>query len=143
MPFKSFIGATVTAHGQTCSSPLTRYLLSISLSSNWLCWVHIGLYIPAVGGAIPIGYSITKGGTEGCIARLLLTLRNATGEVNIIFKIPEKNLLCIGLCTKVEGEVFSIFQSQVTRSLVIHLNQKLVTFSHYRWSLTCPKYICT
>ena len=70
----SFIGAAVTAHGKTHSSPLIRYLLSIDSKLGLSqCGVHIGLYTPAVGGTIPIGYGIMKGGTEGCIMRLLLT----------------------------------------------------------------------
>ena len=60
----------------------------------------------------------------------------------ITVEIPEKKLFCISLCTKLEGEGFSISR-QATRSLVVHFNKKLVTLSHYHWSLAFPKYICT
>ena len=58
-------------------------------------------------------------------------------------KSPKENPFRFRLCTKLEGEGFSIFPRQVTRSLAVLFNKKLVAFSHYRWSLVFLKYICT
>ena len=42
------------------------------------------------------------------------------------------------------GGLFNFFFSrQASRSLVIHFNKKLVTFSHYQWSLAFLKCMCT
>ena len=46
----------------------------------------------------------------------------------VTVKVLKRNLLCIGLCTRLEGEGFSIFSRQATRSLVVYFNKKIGCF---------------
>ena len=75
------------------------------------CWVRIGLYTPAIGGAILIGYGITKGGTERRIARLLLTEGKGTCIIFDNFRV---------LCLFFHNTFFKFMYSHQHNISIVH-----------------------